>query len=203
MADPGFYHEFQSEVEDSVVGGIIKPQAHWNAKHKPVKLLGYELVEEKSITSGQSSITFNGLNGDVDEEYLLEYKITQAVTGTNSVVYIQLNSNSSGYYSEVTRWWGTSGDAVNYADRFGLTRHGANGQTLYQKGKVELDVKSGLPRFCDASGVSKSPTETVKHIAGGTWGDTSANVTDLIFGVSVGLFTGKLRLWKKLPINED
>lgn len=203
MADPGLYHEYESEVADSQVEGIIKPQAHWNAKHKPVKLLGYELVKEEKITTGQSSVTFTGLAGNTDKEYLLEFKLKQSVTGTNAVLYVQLNSISTGYYGEVTRWWGGNGDVVNYTTVFGIVRHGSNGQALYQNGKVEIDaeVDGDFPRFYDGSCVSKSPTETVKGICGGTLDESVTEVTSIKLGTDQGTFIGTVRLWKKLPLN--
>ncbi len=43
-----------------------------NADHKITKMLGYELVEEKILPAGTTSCTFSNLDGDTDEEYLLE-----------------------------------------------------------------------------------------------------------------------------------
>lgn len=163
-------------------------------------LLGYELVEEKNLPAGTTACVFDGLNGDVDEKYLLEIEIVVAVTGGNSALRIHVNGISGGYDSEVIRWIGTNAEINNFKNSMAITWHGLNGQTLIQKGRVEIFAKTGTERFYLGDIVSKSPTETVRGLCGGSWNETITNINSLNISHAFGSFSGTIRLWKKIQI---
>jgi hypothetical protein len=54
--DPGIYHEYESEVEDDETPGIIKPQAHWNAKHNII-INSYDLRLSSNTSMGSETET--------------------------------------------------------------------------------------------------------------------------------------------------
>lgn len=198
--DPGLYHEFESQVVDDETEGLIKPQAHWNAKHKPYKLLGYELVEEKKDFSGVSNVTFDGLNGDEDIEYLFEYILSVANGKPDPMLFIRPNSISSGYNSQLTRNWLNTGNALYNTTLLLLSTHGIKGATIYQYGNVKIYAKTGLPRLSIGEGVSISSTESMTLRSGGVLIDSVTNITSFLFGIESSTFSGTIRLWKKIPI---
>jgi len=56
MVESGIYHEYESEVEDDETPGIIKPQAHWNAKHKII-INSYDLRLSSNTSMGGGTET--------------------------------------------------------------------------------------------------------------------------------------------------
>lgn len=60
MVESGIYHEYESEVEDDETPGIIKPQAHWNAKHKIViNTYDLRLSSDTSMGGGTETTLLN------------------------------------------------------------------------------------------------------------------------------------------------
>jgi hypothetical protein len=172
----------------------------WNANHDIKNLMGYILVEERGLPAGTTTTTFSNLDGDTDEEYLLEYIVTINCTDTDGVIFVRPNNLNSGYNCMGERWWDTTGDPVKWTTYFAFSRHGLTGQTLYQSGKCILQVKSGMVRFFKGRSICNGPTETLMTLSGGILANTTDNITNLVVGFDKGSFSGTIRLWKRIPV---
>lgn len=201
MVEAGFYHEFQSEIEDSEVEGIIKPQAHWNAKHKPVKLLGYELVEEKVLPAGTTTCTFSGLNGDEDEEYLIEFTGTVVTSSGDTIVSVKPNNDVGSNYLAIHH--GAYRGNSHFSEDYSVL---ALGSTHYQvtsicKSKTFISAKSGVNRFFSSNIQRHNLGKLLDSICSGVWLNSVDNIISLVIASSSGSFNGNIRLWKKIPLN--
>lgn len=194
MVKTGIYHE-KVASEDNRYG-----IDDLNAKHKSFNLLGYELVEEKKDLSGVSSVTFSGLNGDEDIEYLLEVNGLMLNGATDNQLYIVPNSANSGLHSIVSRSYGSGTDSTYYT-RMSLLRCGFsknNNVTL----KCYIPSKSGRIRIGRC--VFSSVAYDITGIIDGNSTIVFANSVDVINSLSVlclnNSFSGDMLLWKKIPL---
>lgn len=199
--DPGLYHEFECEVEDEETEGIIKPQEHWNAPHKPVKLLGYELVEEKNCEPGTTSYTFTGLNGNIDKEYLIETDLLISSGGVSRKISLLINGSSSNF-AETTHVASDSAASFENNSIIMLGRSGFN-LDCYTWNEHTIKAVSGSIRRINGDYHFVSTNLSKRYVSKGTgyWNDTSSNITSIGCEIDGGSFSGNIRLWKKLPLN--
>jgi len=142
-----------------------------------------------TFVAGVTSLTISGLNGDVDEEYILESKVVNGYSGSSSLSLRPNNDSGTNYgYQNMYGEDGLSGagrgtgSGITLAS--GLTVFGSIGQSM-----LRLFVKSGVVRtgITDTSyGVSGT---TVNDIVpyGISWNDAGSNVTSLVlFGGQAG-----------------
>ncbi len=168
---------------------------------------GWELVEKKDITVDTTSITFSGLDGDTDEQYMLimhevtlasagaDYKITMRPNGvtTQQQTFEVSSPSSSGFRA-----------TSNFTDlRWRSTYQRARGQAIDTT--MWLSSKSGSPRnFRTYQGSSSTP-KTFPSGSGVTmstlsWEDTSTNITslDIVASTAGGIGAGSTYcLYKK------
>lgn len=163
-------------------------------------LLGYELVEEKNLPAGTTTYTFDGLDGDVDDEYLIEFNITSTITKNDKVFGILPNGITTNLVTNIFRVWegGTGRMSVNTL--LGVINHGNVGQTLYQSGEMKLFAKTGKPRGGYSHVVSLSPSDTMNGMSSFRWNDSVTKITNLVFLHEGGSFSGTVRLWKKIQL---
>lgn len=201
MAEPGIYHEFESQVADEETEGLIKPQAHWNAKHKPYKLLGYELVEEKSVPAGSTQIVFTSLNGDEDEEYLLEGFIV--LTSNASSLCLYPNSDTAANYVGVV-FYGLNPSSTGASNTNTLRLGQINNTVITQlRFTASFYPKSGfLRQFESHCSHALAGRSLITHNAG-HWTNIVDTVNSLLIKLdgASGSFQGKIRLWKKIPLD--
>lgn len=163
-------------------------------------LLGYELVEEKNLPAGTTTCTFDGLDGDVDEEYLIEFNVTSTITIKDKVFGILPNGITTNLFTNIFRNWDSGTGRVSVNTLLGVINHGEVGETLYQIGEMKLFAKTGKPRLGYSRVVSLSPSTTMNGISSFRWKDSETKITNLVFLHEGGSFSGTVRLWKKIPI---
>ncbi len=188
--------------KDTCESGVNPIQcAYYNKDHKIVNMLGYELVETKNIVSPVSIVSFNDLLSIETDEFLLEGDLAVSVTGTNSVLHTRINGISTNYNSTFSRWWGTSGDVTFHDTTLASVKHGSSGQTLYQH--FELNIQTNLFGLITSNGrgISKSPTETVNFVNGGSYNGGPVDISSFSVQHDQGTFTGEIRLWKRIPLD--
>lgn len=200
MAEPGIYHEFESQVADEETEGLIKPQAHWNAKHKPYKLLGYELVEEKNLPAGTTTCTFSGLDGDIDDEYLFEFDLSIIGSGYTGIALLpnNISTNQSGFWAY--HYNGNSGQDASFNwIPFGYYFYAENHDTV---GSVIIRAKTGLKRrfiIKNYIPVNNGHFGMVDGVF--IWNELVTKITSFVLACKTGgSFSGVIRLWKRLPI---
>ena len=161
---------------------------------------GYQLVEEKILSSAATSVTFSGLNGDVDEEYMLKARIVNGASGQS--VYVRPNGDASNYGTQ--RLYGSSSSVgANRAVTGGIIRI-ANDSALgsINFSDTTIYAKSGFVRTAISTGSNDVITTAIGSIDmyGGSWNNIADNITSIVVGsdVSNGLGVGThLLLFKK------
>jgi hypothetical protein len=159
-----------------------------------------QLIEEKNITETITSTTFEGLNGDLDEEYLLESDIyMNPASGEHDIVVnINGNSDNQGY---IRSWWGSSGGGSSGSGlAFGNDIGGGGGHI---KSKITLNAKTGIKRKFFAETQQDADTGSIFNVGYlGRWNDTTTNITSLTIQHVAGGngFIGKIRLYKMVDL---
>lgn len=182
----------------ALVGGFVKNDATGLLLYDQAGGAGqaiWEPIESKVITVAGASITFTGLNGDVDEVYKLVYSFDFIPAGTLDRFRLAPN----GIISAVTQFslfyhWKNSGSnnpaAFSYPDMSFAAQAGA-----YLDGIVYFNAKTGQARTM--IGESVAYRDDLARIIGNDsfahWTDTTTNVTSLTVdtllggaGISVG-----------------
>lgn len=163
-------------------------------------LLGYELVENKNLPAGTTTCTFDGLDGDVDEEYLIEFNITSTITKHDKPIGILPNGIRTNLATSFFRNWGSTQGSGSVSNMLCLLTHGTVGQTLYQSGEMKLFAKTGKPRLGYGRVVSYSPSDLMNGISSFRWNDSETKITNLVFLHDGASISGTVRLWKKIPL---
>lgn len=172
----------------------------WNNNHDIVNLSGYVLVEEKILPAGSTILTFSGLDGDTDEEYLIEYDLNSG-DGKSQLLYPN-NDTGANYAGMVSYGWrggvGAGNLTVPQIDFF------ENQATTSCKGICIVNTKSGKYRLINCNYViygpySSLPVEQHRIIQ---WKNTIDNITSIVIAhqdADHG-FSGTIRLWKRIPV---
>jgi hypothetical protein len=193
-------HEFISSIPDSEEADLIKPQAHWNAKHKIKNLLGYELVEEKDLPAGTTTYTFDELDGDTDLEYKFEYDLDVIGSGFGGIVIkpnnITDDQGGTGFYV----YNGGHGED----NTFTLLPLGwyFYSEDHSEYGELQIFAKTG--RYRRFRGAANVPINANNHYGFYQllhwWKNTADNITNIVVACRTGgSFSGNIKLWKKIP----
>jgi len=194
-------HEFISSIPDSEEADLIKPQAHWNAKHKIKNLLGYELVKEKDLPAGTTTYTFDDLDGDTDLEYLFEFDLDIVGSGFTGIVVRPNNiTTQQGGMSSYAYNGGVGRDASYTWIPLGWYFYAENHRMI---GTNKIYAKTGVARVFRVENCV--PNNGSGHYGLQNivlwWNDTTTNITSLVVVCrSGGSFSGNIKLWKKIPI---
>ena len=149
---------------------------------KGVNLDQYDLVDEVVFENRSTDIVFDGLNGDVDEEYLVQI-------ASNGAPKLRLNGDASASYdSQIIQNNNGTLQAVNNT---GLTS-----VICFPQSEFTIFAKSGNERLILPS---LSATSSTKQREQGIWyTDTLTNVTEISLE-DLSSDTGKVSLYKKKP----
>jgi hypothetical protein len=138
-----------------------------------VKLL--VLIEKKTVAgSAVQDVTFASLNGDVDELYILIYRVKNAYNGVMNLSLQPngLTTNQTSYYHIYTSGHGVGGGAGSWGLNY-LTALNA-----YGYGKVWIFAKTGQYRSYLQHGYRTGDQGGLHQM--GDWSDTSTNITSLV-----------------------
>lgn len=171
----------------------------FNAEHVVKNLYGYELVEEKNVSAGTTSVTFENLDGDLVKEYLLEYELSAIASTSNFIGKLIFNDIDTDTYDcqEMYQVEGNSG--TGRWNRLWPILSTYNENLLYSYGTFKVLAESGKYRLCDGRIVRKSTNHLCQSTLQGYWSNTVDNITkmSLIFAFGV---QGTIRLWKRIPV---
>jgi hypothetical protein len=188
-------HEKVASIENKV------RRADWNDEHKITNMLGYELVEEKDITQGVGSVTFSDLDGDVDEEYMIEGDLAIVCGGgVDTHICVQPNSDTgNNYYTQSNGAYNTTAYLQAQSNmELGMTFWAESGRIRF---KGNLYTESGRFRDLDSFFSGKSQSYQFKGWNYAYWVDTTNNITSLDILANSGSFTGTIRLWKRIGVS--
>lgn len=157
----------------------------------------WELIQTAAAPAGtgHTSMSFTGLDGDLDEDYMIEYQLViDAAEPTGSVNRLEMIPNGITPGAAVTEGAASLQDGTGYTG-FGAINnmyvgafHGggaSNGRGT--RGRIQLWAKTGSNRSYLAEGtlafdVAGNPGVT-RFQSSGTWDDTAANITSLALAV--------------------
>lgn len=172
----------------------------WNDKHNMTPLLhGYEFVEEIVASAGSTSVIFSGLDGDTDEEYLLEFIGSVATSSGDTILALRPNNDISASYLAIHH--GAYRGGGHFSEDYSVLTLGS---THYQvtsicKSETFISAKSGMNRFFTSHILRQNPNKFLDSICSGVWLNTADNITSLtINGTITGSFSGTFRLWKRI-----
>jgi hypothetical protein len=168
-------------------------------------VLGWELIGDHTVSGGAvSSITFSGLNGDVDEWYRFEVFCVGAVV---SEMAIRPNNDSTAnnyryQYLQVTNATVAAGRG-DYTNGLVVGNTNTIGDLMQAQGL--LYAKSGQRRPCLVYGQSNINATSLDLFNWSTyWKDTATNITSLVFrssGAGSPLNNGtRIKLWKAVAL---
>jgi hypothetical protein len=197
-------------VEGSPAAGFVKNDGSGNFSFgeagpagSPAIGSGWEVVEVKNITVDTTSVTFSGLNGDVDGEYLLLYRIRKVpATGSNQFYVLRPNGLTTNLNSTNGAHSGTGSNTVSTTSDMRISGGGqtAGVQTV---GVLYLDAKTGTEArqyIADLNQRATSLSNTRRDILSGVWTDTTTNITslDIVAALANGIAAGsQFCLYKK------
>lgn len=170
----------------------------------------WELINSQSPSS-VSSVTFSGLDGNADGEYLLKGVLSLPSSGTSSGLSMYLNGDTT----TTDKWWirhsagyDFSGSATIHASGYA-----SSATTYFPISTITSSVNNfvvfetiicasaGYYRYgiTDAYLYSTSAEQKISYM--GSWTDTTTNLTSLLFqrGSSLNM-TGKLDLYRKVVV---
>jgi RNase P/RNase MRP subunit p29 len=204
----GIRHSFVSEIDDdpeALNNGEICPKAHWNGEngtsHDISGIKGWELIEEKNITVAVNTTTFSNLNGNEDEEYLLELDVIIYASGSDGEIKLLPNNQSTNLASTLTfsSNYNTTVQALSYSYiRIGGAFWGKESDSW---STFRIKAKDGQKRKIDGqlnmvnSDLSHRSVENTM----GYWTDISANIISLVLSCNF-TFKGNIKLYKKIPL---
>jgi hypothetical protein len=147
--------------------------------------LGLELLQRQVVSVTSTTVTFSGLNGNVDRAYYIQGHIKNATNAT--ILYVVqpngASTNCHGCYEQSNgqATARTSASHMIFGAVTGSTR-GAFGGTLV----ADATPATARMSFCSASNVSVAGSGTTVNMSGGQFNDTTTNITSL--GITTVLY---------------
>ena len=160
------------------------------------------LIEEKIISSPVNSVTFENLNGDLDEIYYLEAQLNTTNTSANDYVAllpnnITINQTSSHFWD-----WGGGVSRFNSNKLILFGRYGQ--QSIKGTARLIFYSKTGtILRTSKSQQEAYVGTSIFIGVASSLWNDTTTNITSLVIKHTndSARFTGTIKLYKLVDIN--
>ena len=152
-----------------------------------------ELIEHKT-PSAQSSVTFENLNGDTDEKYLLILDL--GFDTASNVLTLKPNNIATDQKTSLIRVYYSSSSRTNASDiRIGTSDSNKANRC---RSKTLILAKTGNYRRFETNiniyGVGN--TTPINMWGWCQWSDTTTNITSLVVDVDVGTFTGDIYLYR-------
>ncbi len=161
----------------------------------------WQMVSRQVVTAASAStITFSGLNGDVDQVYRLVIKIKHNLAYGTSGILVRPNGDSGANYINSNVYGNSSGPFGSYnSGQTGIFIHGGGAnQNTISVGEMVLNAETGNPRV--ATVAINQGNSLVSVLWSGTWSNTATNITSLVIeGALANAFaTGtSFELWTK------
>ena len=143
---------------------------------KESNLENYDLIEEKTFSNSSTDLTFSGLNGDLDVEYLLEWKADKIAnfhyntdTNTTNYTYQTLDNTTASGQSYSKAKTGTRLPLLQFDDR--ITIYASTGKkrlsTNYAGGNMTLSSTYSPYQLNKTTWYSNKDTNITSIVVGG------------------------------------
>lgn len=173
------YRDNDIHLEEWLGANFVAAQDHDHdgVNSALIATLGLQLIERKELSASASVLTFSGLNGDVDEVYVI---VGRAIMTAGSVVEIVLRPNgiTTGQASSFIQVSAAGAVTGGVTTNLRLTvaspsNHVAFWSTFWARSTVQA---VGLQRMLLSKG---SDDQVVMQTIAGRWTDTAINITSL------------------------
>ena len=159
------------------------------------------LVEEKTISSPSSSVTFENLNGDNDKKYLLitDITLTRQSQAYSNLILKPNNDSSNGKSYTVG---GVSGSNPNKIEaNYIIIGFTDNSQTGIVNSIFNIYPITGKNRTALGKILSQRGTYISSYISSSYYSVTNTNITSFVIAsTDGGTFTGTIKLYKFIDI---
>lgn len=132
----------------------------------------WQFVHRETLRSASREISIGGLNGDLDEEYLIRGRLLCG--GTGGTFSLRLNGQAGSRYARIYQSGGTAGAATSTAGLL-IAPSAADELTTFEG---VLYARSGGPRHYDGTGAEWPSTIEHWHVVG-EWDDEEENITSI------------------------
>jgi hypothetical protein len=159
-----------------------------------------QIIETVSVVSPVNTITFDDIDGDADEHYILIFDLLLAPDATVPVI----KPNDLTTNQLISSMLLVPGGPLQFPDGTSLFLLSA-GSVPVASGRVEIFAKSGKPRFfhIDTAMHQTAPDRQILWESTGEWTDTSTNLTSLVLTTNSagnGFLVGtRVTLYKMSP----
>jgi hypothetical protein len=158
----------------------------------------WELVRREEVTVARAEVTFTGLNGDADREYLIRGLLVDA-HASSSTYQLRINGGA-GTRSHRLVSSGTSVSAANVASQIQIAT-GTTDTDLVARFEGVLLAKTGSWRmYSGRTGTHRAATEPViQDLFEGVWTDSTTLITSLgVLRTSNTMAAGSwVELWRR------
>lgn len=170
-------------------------------EYKIVNMLGYELVKERILPAGTTSVVFDGLDLKTDEEYLIEFNVLISNPSFPYNLYLRPNNSSSNLRSVIGYFYShPESGQKSYTDKVPLAYGNTPANPLYIKGKCTVEIlPNNYKSFIGESSIDSS--REVNRCMFSSLVSNTNNLTSLTCTCTSGTFSGTIRLWRRIPIN--
>lgn len=169
---------------------------------------GWELIEQKVITSDVTSITFSGLDGDTDEQYMfVMHETPLATAGASYQITLRPNGVTTNQQTQSMAIPSSTGNILhsNFTDlRWRISYQRALGQVVDTI--IWFAAKSGRVRIIHSTSgaggfpIGPFPSGLGMELITGQWTDGVTNITsiDIVANTALGIGAGSIYcLYKK------
>lgn len=153
----------------------------------------FDLTADVNSAGGGTVVNFTGLNGDVDEVYLLLYRFVFPITALG----VNLNLAPNGIVTDssmtgslqVLRTGGTTGIFVR-AGALTIGQSNSGHPATTQVGRCLFHAKTGVHRFYECEQITAPVVSSGSHHFGlnfqGAWRESTTNITSLAIATRFG-----------------
>lgn len=159
------------------------------------------LIETKTLSSA-SSVTFSGLDGDTDGEYLLTGYLKWTTTSYPHDIRFYPNADTSSAFDGAAHYYLSNGGGHNYMDlsSYGVLARNVRAGTDPVKLHTEIITPPSDYTYSITNSVNYGNSYTIHEDAHGAHKSTT-NVTSIYINTTNGTLTGTLSLYKIVEIS--
>ena len=183
-------------VKNGTIGSGVSEELAGKTVRLPV------LIDTKTVTN-QNSVLFDGLNGDLDKEYRIEWQFDCISNNSDGEIYVQFNSINSNYRCVRAGDEDSGRTGGNFTDRIGCGHI-----TWVNNGSLDGWLKvmnAKIGRHRKVRGFSSWNSDNGVYYAiwefGGAWLDITTTITSILMGITGNSkFSGTIKLYKMIDV---